>query len=141
MAGPKRVDASKRGGAASAGHVALLARYAELDPNRIPEGAEFLILTTETEELALISFPEAKPAEIASAAARDLTAAEAAVLQHLLLGHSNATIAHARMRSVRTIAHQVASIFRKVGVNSRRELLATFRRANEVATVARKRAR
>jgi DNA-binding NarL/FixJ family response regulator len=54
----------------------------------------------------------------------DLTAAEANIVAALLSGLSNAEIARARRRSVRTIGNQVASIFRKLGVASRAELLA-----------------
>ncbi|MBS2014629.1 MAG: hypothetical protein JST00_17205 [Deltaproteobacteria bacterium] len=54
-----------------------------------------------------------------------LTAAEAEVLQLLRDGLSNEQIARLRMRSVRTIANQVASLLRKTRSPSRRALLAT----------------
>lgn len=53
-----------------------------------------------------------------------LTTAERAVMALLLEGQSNAAIARRRGRAVRTIANQVASIFRKYGVGSRAELAA-----------------
>lgn len=53
-----------------------------------------------------------------------LTEAERAVLDGIVRGESNAAIARHRRRSVRTIAKQVASIFRKLGVRSRLELIA-----------------
>ncbi len=53
-----------------------------------------------------------------------LTGAEREVLDHLLAGKSNAVIARLRRTSVRTVANQVASIFRKLGVSSRSELAA-----------------
>ena len=40
----------------------------------------------------------------------------------VVAGRSNGEIAAARGRSVRTIANQVAAIFRKLGVGSRLEL-------------------
>ncbi len=51
-----------------------------------------------------------------------LSEAELAVKEALLRGESNAEIAHARGTSVRTVANQVASLFRKLGVRSRAEL-------------------
>ncbi|MGV3621624.1 MAG: response regulator transcription factor [Archangium sp.] len=53
-----------------------------------------------------------------------LTGAEQAVLTLLLKGASNADIARHRKSSVRTVANQVASVFRKYGVRSRAELVA-----------------
>ena len=53
-----------------------------------------------------------------------LTAAESEVVRLLLEGQSNRTIAAARGTSVRTVANQVASIFRKLAVSSRSELVA-----------------
>jgi DNA-binding CsgD family transcriptional regulator len=55
-----------------------------------------------------------------------LTPAERAVFDMLLQGASNAAIARARAGSVRTVANQVASIFQKLGVGSRYELIARF---------------
>jgi len=52
-----------------------------------------------------------------------LSPAESDVLQLVLRGASNAEIAKARGRSVRTIANQVASLLRKLGVESRFELM------------------
>ncbi|MFO0681998.1 MAG: helix-turn-helix transcriptional regulator [Sandaracinus sp.] len=56
-----------------------------------------------------------------------LTAAERAVGQMLLEGHSDAAIAEARQTSVRTVGKQAASVYRKLGVSSRRELWALCR--------------
>jgi DNA-binding NarL/FixJ family response regulator len=53
----------------------------------------------------------------------ELTDAERSVLADLLRGESNATIGRRRQRSARTIANQVASIFRKMGASSRAELI------------------
>lgn len=56
--------------------------------------------------------------------AADLTGAERDVLRMIVAGQSNAAIARQRRRSVRTVANQIASIFRKLGVGSRAELIA-----------------
>jgi DNA-binding NarL/FixJ family response regulator len=51
-----------------------------------------------------------------------LTPSEAEVRALVLAGLSNRQIALRRGRAVRTIANQVASLFRKLGVSSRAEL-------------------
>jgi DNA-binding CsgD family transcriptional regulator len=53
-----------------------------------------------------------------------LTPAELRVVIALHDGKSNAEIADAHGTSIRTVANQVASAFRKLGVNSRAELVA-----------------
>ena len=58
--------------------------------------------------------------------AGDLTESEYEVAVFVLSGRTNAEIASARNVSVRTIANQVAGIFRKLGVSSRGELVARF---------------
>lgn len=55
---------------------------------------------------------------------KGLTPAEEEVLAFLLDGYDNASIAQARNTTARTTANQVASIFRKLGVTSRTELVA-----------------
>jgi DNA-binding CsgD family transcriptional regulator len=57
-----------------------------------------------------------------------LTPAELDILEKVALGHSNATIARARDRSVGTVAKQVTQVLRKLGVTTRRELWALLRR-------------
>lgn len=53
-----------------------------------------------------------------------LTASEREIVALLLDGRSGAEIAASRGRSYRTIANQLAAIYRKFGVNSRTELAA-----------------
>lgn len=53
-----------------------------------------------------------------------LTAAEREVVELVLAGSSNQEIADTRGASYRTVANQLASIFKKVGVSSRVELVA-----------------
>jgi DNA-binding NarL/FixJ family response regulator len=60
------------------------------------------------------------PAE--PAVALPLSAREREVLAALLAGHTNARIAADLGTSARTVANQVASIFRKLGVSSRAAL-------------------
>lgn len=69
-------------------------------------------------EVAVLSFP------IASRSAPALTRAERDVARRLLAGEKMATIAKARGTAVRTVANQIASIYKKLGVNSRAELAA-----------------
>lgn len=53
----------------------------------------------------------------------DLTEAEADVVARIVGGASNRAIAAARGTSTRTVANQVASLLRKLGVASRFELI------------------
>lgn len=62
------------------------------------------------------------PAAPDAAATAQLSASEAHVLKLIVGGRSNAEIAAERRTSVRTVANQVASILRKLGVGSRYEL-------------------
>jgi DNA-binding CsgD family transcriptional regulator len=69
-------------------------------------------------DLVVVSFP------VAGDGTGVLTDAERKVVALLLEGYANAEIATRRRASVHTIANQVASIFRKLGVGSRHELAA-----------------
>lgn len=62
-----------------------------------------------------------------------LSPAEADVVRAIIRGATNEQIAVERCRSIRTVANQVASAFRKLGVGSRGEL---YRRAVEWVTAA-----
>jgi DNA-binding NarL/FixJ family response regulator len=86
-------------------------------------GARFATFSAEGGEFAVVAFP------IASESPDVLTSAERAVLAAILEGLRNDAIARRRRTSLRTVANQVASIFRKLGVRSRGELLAETRRA------------
>jgi DNA-binding CsgD family transcriptional regulator len=78
-----------------------------------------------SDEYLLIDFPlpGARTAEIGGG----LTPGEQAVAALVLRGQSNSEIAVTRGTSLRTVANQIASIYRKVGVRSRRELFARQR--------------
>jgi DNA-binding NarL/FixJ family response regulator len=73
------------------------------------------------EEFMVLSFSLA-PAHVPS----QLTAAEQQVFRQMLEGLSNQDIASVRRTSLRTIANQVASIYRKLDVTCRPELLVKF---------------
>jgi len=79
-----------------------------------------MTFTTGSEDFVVISYPVTS-IDVPSV----LTAAEAAVFQMLLEGLSNQQIAEARQSSLRTVANQVASIFKKLKVRSRAELHVT----------------
>jgi DNA-binding CsgD family transcriptional regulator len=72
-------------------------------------------------EYLLLSFPRAP------AMPDVLTPAERQVALAALAGLSNAEIARMRGSSPRTVANQLAKIFRKLGVRSRAELAARAR--------------
>ena len=63
-----------------------------------------------------------------------LTSCEREILALVVAGLGNAEIARHRGRSVRTIAHQVDSIFRRLGVSSRLQLYALLSRCDEGAS-------
>jgi len=76
----------------------------------------------------ILSFPLAgrrdPRADDAEAEERALTAAEHEVLELLLAGRTNAEIARRRRTAPRTVANQLGSIYRKLRVGGRRQLLA-----------------
>ena len=71
----------------------------------------------QSEELAVLSFPIAQASTVAH-----LTGAEREVAQAILHGLSNEEIAQRRGTSPRTVANQIAGLFRKMGAQSRSEL-------------------
>lgn len=74
------------------------------------------------EPLLVVSLPSPQP-DISG-----LTPAERAVTSDAAHGLSNAQIAKRRKRSQRTVANQLSSAFRKLGVTSRADLAARFAR-------------
>jgi len=83
-----------------------------------PPNASLSALETADGTYFVVHWPEVETADAG------LTAAEREVLALLGRGHSNAAIAAARRVATRTVANQVQSIFRKLGLRSRRDLLA-----------------
>jgi DNA-binding NarL/FixJ family response regulator len=78
-------------------------------------------LETSTREILVLSYQLASPT-----IPDGLTAAEREVLAGILGGQSNAAIARGRRTAVWTVANQVASIFRKLRVASRAELVSVL---------------
>ncbi len=75
--------------------------------------------------------------------AEPLTSAERSVLRALINGEDNCEIAASRRTSPRTVANQVAALFKKFGTSSRAELAAEsllLRRASATNTLASRRA-
>ncbi|MCC6872861.1 MAG: helix-turn-helix transcriptional regulator [Sandaracinaceae bacterium] len=118
------MDGSKAGskGANATGAqevVALRRRREPRDVDRPPPDLRVVEVAIGGVELLIASYPvERMDLE------RDtpLTRSEAEVAELAIHGKSNAEIAAARRTSVRTVANQMASILRKLGVGSRREL-------------------
>ena len=89
----------------------------DLVPNEPPAG----LVVSKSSDLAVFAFPIPTP-ELPT----NLSDAEREVVQLALAGMSNQQIARCRGCASRTIANQLASAFRKVGVHSRAELAARF---------------
>ena len=94
-----------------------------------------LVLEVEDYTLALIELPPIKPQPLASAFSRRLTDAETAVASLCLRGLTTAEIAEARSTAPKTIANQLSSIYRKLGVYSRTELASKAAAALEFVEV------
>jgi DNA-binding NarL/FixJ family response regulator len=94
-----------------------------LRPAPAPFGLRAARVTIGGEEVVIFSVPLARPA-----LPHCLSAAEGEVAVALVEGLSNAEIAAARRTSTRTVANQVASLFRKLDVRSRSEAVAALGR-------------
>jgi DNA-binding NarL/FixJ family response regulator len=88
-----------------------------------PRDIEVSFLLVDGEELAVLSHPVDEPVPL-----EGLTEAERQVARDVVGGFSNAQIALRRGTATRTVAKQVASIFGKLGVGSRRQLVAMRKR-------------
>ena len=89
-----------------------------------PRGLEAKRMTFLGDERLVLSFPLDAPVVPAT-----LTKAEQAVAVLVLEGRTDAEIAEVRGVSKRTVANQIASVFRKLNVSSRVELAARLREA------------
>jgi DNA-binding NarL/FixJ family response regulator len=89
---------------------------------RHPPDLELTLVCVEGVELAVLSHRLDAPTSL-----EGLTAAERTIASAIAEGLSNRDIGRLRNTSERTVAKQVAEIFRKSGVSSRRELLARMR--------------
>jgi DNA-binding CsgD family transcriptional regulator len=79
---------------------------------------DLVALESDDGQLAVLTFT------LRGGESANLSSAESDVLRHIFAGDSNAEIARVRGCSTRTVANQVASLFRKLGVRSRLELVA-----------------
>lgn len=87
----------------------------------VPRGLRAGTLHIGSQEIVVLSYSLADPP-----APPGLTVAEREVLAGIVAGQSNAEIARRRRTAVRTVANQIRSIFVKVGVTSRAELLSVL---------------
>ncbi|MFO0617127.1 MAG: LuxR C-terminal-related transcriptional regulator [Polyangiaceae bacterium] len=81
------------------------------------EAVEAYRLEIDGEEYLLIGIPVGSPK-----LERDLTPVEATLIEGVLAGLSNRQLAEKRGTAVRTIANQLQTLYRKLGVGSRGEL-------------------
>jgi DNA-binding NarL/FixJ family response regulator len=89
----------------------------------LPFGLRASRVTIDGEDLAVFSFPLPPPT-----LPNSLSVAECDVAIAVLEGLSNTEIARARGTSTRTVANQVASLLKKLGVRSRTEAAAALAR-------------
>lgn len=82
-----------------------------------PNGLDFLRFRRDRSDMVIFGVPLG-----AARRAAALSPAERDVVAQILEGRSNADIARARGTSPRTVANQIQSLFRKLGVGSRAEL-------------------
>jgi DNA-binding CsgD family transcriptional regulator len=87
-----------------------------------PEGLRADRFTLAGEEFMVLSFVAI------DGVAGALTAAEADIVQHIMMGRSNREIATYRRTSIRTVTNQVAGILRKLGARSRYDLVVMLER-------------
>jgi DNA-binding CsgD family transcriptional regulator len=89
-----------------------------------PPGLRALRIEASGTEYAIVSAPLPQLEELSA----ELTRTELDVVRRLLDGQSNAVIARERSTSPRTVANQVAAVYRKLRVGSRAELAALWAR-------------
>jgi DNA-binding CsgD family transcriptional regulator len=85
-----------------------------------PRGFDFVRWNDDEADMLMCRIPIQE-----ETAASTLTQAERDVIALIFAGCSNQEIGEARGTSARTVANQIQSIFRKLGVQSRAELVAT----------------
>lgn len=90
----------------------------------MPEDLDAYTFRIESDEYAVLSYGVAVEEQGPDGAVDGLTPAERGVLELVLRGLSIAAVARHRGTSPRTVAHQLTSIYQRLGVRSRRELRA-----------------
>lgn len=88
-----------------------------------PRGLRASTLVVDGLELAVLSSP------LSTASFDGWSSAERALAIGILSGKSNASLARERGTSARTVANQLSALYRRLGINSRRELVAFLRGA------------
>ena len=91
-----------------------------------PAGLSETRFRADEDETGVLTFPLS-----GSALPECLSPAERDVARGVIAGKSNAEIAAGRGTSARTVANQMASLFKKLGVGSRREIAALCCHAQE----------
>lgn len=94
-------------------------------------GVDVFDLRVADEALVVVSLPTDRRT------LHGLTTAEQEIALAVVAGHSSSAIAKQRGRSERTIANQLAAIYRKLGVSSRAELAARLARDGDPPSPAR----
>jgi DNA-binding CsgD family transcriptional regulator len=94
----------------------------------VPNGIRISSLEHPFEDHVVISVPLSRPAVFA-----ELTRSELEVAEGILAGRTMKELALSRKVSPRTIAQQVATVHRKLGVTSRHELVALVSQSRATA--------
>ena len=92
----------------------------------VPRDLEAYGFTVEGEEYVVFAF-RSMATPRGDRLDEGLTAGERAIVDLVLRGRSNGEVAHARGTSPQTVANQLGLVYRKLGVRSRRELIARKR--------------
>lgn len=97
---------------------AFLSRGVEPPLLPAPKGLEAATFDVDDDQYAILAFPLARPPLPSG-----LSSAEQEVMRGVLAGQSNSEIAAARATSVHTVANQLRSIYAKLGISGRVELV------------------
>jgi DNA-binding CsgD family transcriptional regulator len=93
------------------------------DASEPPKDLQVDFIDIDGQELAVITLP----ARVQGVSLAGLSEAEREVVHAVVAGKSNVDIARSRGTSARTVANQLASIYAKLGISSRHELVALSR--------------
>lgn len=118
----------RNGGRREAGLRANAGTHLDLAP---PRGLRAHRFDVGPDAFVILEIPLRSPS--APPPCESLTDSERSVMRLMLEGQSNQQIAGVRRTAVRTVANQVASIFKKLGVGSRAELYALAVRGGKPA--------